>query len=180
MYTIKEMIFYGAHRILWVLLKFPSLNFRRLILSICGADIGRVSFMAGVRVIAPWKLSIGSGTTINSDVLLDCRGGLCIGENVMVGYGTSIHTMGHKYSLTNFPTFKKSVEIHAGTVIYSHCYIGPGVIISKCCTLLPGTFILKGFTKPLEVYAGNPGILVRALDSDLHRGSQYNSSPLGF
>lgn len=180
MYTLKEIIFYGAHRVLWLLMRFPSLKFRKLILSICGADIGRVSFMSGVRVIAPWKLSIGGGTTVNSDVLLDCRGGLFIGENVMVGYGTSIHSMGHKYAQENFPSFKNRVEIQAGTVIFSHCYIGPGVVIGRGCTLMPGTFILKGFTKPYEVYAGNPCALIRTLDGGLNRGSQYNSSPLGF
>jgi len=180
MFVIKEILFYGAHRILWALMKFPSLKFRQQILIICGANIGKASFMTDVRVIAPWKLTIGYGVTINSNVLLDCRGGLVIGDNVMVGYSTSIHSMGHKYSQASFPVFKRPVEIRSGTIIFSHCYLGPGIIVEKSCTLLPGTFMLRQLTKPYEVYEGNPCVLVRTLEAAVDRGGLYNSSPLGF
>ncbi len=180
MYTLKEIIWYGFHRMLWLLLSFPSLYWRRFLLNLFGANVGRVSIMSNLKVIAPWKLEIGNGVTINSGVFLDSRGGICIGDDVMVGYNTAIHSIGHNYHLNGFPVFKKQVNIYKGTIIYSHCYIGPGVSINENCTLLPGTFILKSTSASNQVYTGNPCQLIKTLDVEIDRGPQYNSSPLGF
>lgn len=180
MYMLKEIVYYGLHRILWALLSIPSLRIRRMLLRMCGAKIGHVSIMTGLRVIAPWKLCIDNGSTINSDVLLDCRGGLCIGKNVMIGYRSSIHSMGHKFNKSNFPVFKDSVKINDGVIIYSHCYISPGVTMMENSTLLPCTVLMRTIVDKFEVYAGNPAVLRNKINPDVIRSAVYNKSPLGF
>ena len=60
---LKEIIYYLAHRILWILFYIPSIKFKILLLRICGATIGKnVSVHIGVKIIAPWNLEIGSKT----------------------------------------------------------------------------------------------------------------------
>ena len=56
-----------------------------------------VSIHIGVKIIAPWNLKIGNNCTINSSCMIDARGGISISDNVMIGYQSCIHSIGHDY-----------------------------------------------------------------------------------
>ncbi len=177
---IKELVYFFCHRILWLLFYIPSIKFRILILRLCGSKIGKnVSIHMGVRIIAPWNLFIGDNSTINSSCMIDARGGLVISSNVMIGYNTAIHSMGHKYKQDGFPTFKSKIDIKENVIIFSHCFIGPGVILNSGCTLLPKTVILSGSVDSGATLLGNPYKILEGKNiSD--RGKQFHNSPFGF
>lgn len=147
---------------------------------ICNAKIGKnVSIHIGVKIIAPWNLKIGDNSTINSSCMIDARGGVTISDNVMVGYKSSIHSIGHNYKKDDFPVFKSNVIIDTDVVIFSHCFIGPGVHLKDGCTLLPTTTVFKGVYDEKSTLIGNPSKVI-SKNGDVKRGKQFHNSPLGF
>lgn len=177
---IKEFIYYLCHRILWLLFLIPSIQTKKIILRICGSKIGKnVSIHIGVKIIAPWNLCIGNNCTINSSCMIDARGGIEIDDNVMIGYKSSLHSIGHRYNEENFPVFKNKIVIEKNTIIFSHCFIGPGVHLKKGCTMLPGTFTFKGIYDEGSTLLGNPCKTINK-NINIDRGGQYHNSPFGF
>ena len=179
-YVIKENLYYFLHRVLWIMLRVPSTTFRRYILILCGAKISRkVSVLSGIMVLAPWKLIIGSGTTVNSNVLLDARGGIQIGKNVQIGYGSKIHSMGHSIKEPAFKAEKKRVLIGDNCVLFSEVYIGPGTLISDNVIAYPRCVVLGNCEiKAASRILGNPYTLISPNKVKLS-GSKFNPSPLG-
>ena len=116
---IKEFIYYLCHRILWLLFLIPSIQTKKIILRICGSKIGKnVSIHIGVKIIAPWNLCIGNNCTINSSCMIDARGGIEIDDNVMIGYKSSLHSIGHRYNEENFPVFINILLIDKNRIIF--------------------------------------------------------------
>lgn len=177
---IKEFIYYFCHRILWLLLLIPSIHLKKVILLICGSKIGKnVSIHIGVKIIAPWNLKIGNNCTINSSCMIDARGGISISDNVMIGYQSSIHSIGHNYREDKFPVFKSAVKIDSDVVIFSHCFVGPGVHLKYGCTLLPTTTVFKGVYDERSTLIGNPCKVINK-NGNVVRGKQFHNSPFGF
>lgn len=86
-----------------------------------------------VDIRSPRRISIGSHTTINKNVVLDGRGGqLVIGDNVDIAQDSRIWTLQHDY---NSPQYE---AIGADTIIEDYAWIASGV------TILPGIKIGKG------------------------------------
>lgn len=179
-YFIKENLYYIFHRFLWLLLLIPSVGFRRVLLNLCGANIAHhVSILLGVKILAPWRLVIKSGTTVNSSVLLDARGGLTIGRNCQVGYGSKIHSMGHSVKSSNFSAIKNGVNIKDNVVIFSESYIGPGTNIGKNVIIYPRTVIFgKHSIEDHSRICGNPYKHLSPSTTNLS-DSKFNNSPLG-
>lgn len=159
---IKNDIYYFFHRIFWVfynLCIFQSL--RKYLLRLTGVNISdNVNLLMGVRIIAPWKLKISSGSCINSNCLIDARGGIEIGLNTQIGYGCSIHSMGHKYSVDGFPVFKQNVRIGSNVILFPNVFINPGTTISDGAIVLPGS-VVHGFLLENGVYGGNPAKFIK-------------------
>ena len=176
----KELLYFFCHRIMWLLFYIPSIKLRVLILRLCGAKIGKnVSIHMGVKIIAPWNLLIGNNSTVNSSCMVDARGGVTISDNVMIGYNTAIHSIGHKYKEDKFPVFKSKIDIRKNVIIFSHCFIGPGVVLNTGCTLLPKTTILRGTFDSDTTLLGNPYKILEGKNT-ADRGKQFHNSPFGF
>jgi putative colanic acid biosynthesis acetyltransferase WcaF len=174
----KENIYFFFHRILWLSLYFPSIKIRRLLLIMFGAKVDKnVSLLIGLKVIAPWKLSLGSNTTINSNVTLDCRGGVKIGNNVMIGRNSSIHSVGHSYKSNGFIYFESNVNIDDDVLIYPNVFIGPSICISKGTVVLPNSWV-KNNTNEYDVICGVPAIKLENIKRKVDYTS-YNPSIFG-
>lgn len=139
----------------------PSFFLSRLILSIFGNDIGKgVTLHRGIRLVVPCRISIGAFSTINNGVLLDSRKGVVIGENVMVGRGTKIFTLGHDIDDPLFRSTGSGVLIEDSVVIFPFSIIMPGVKISKGAVVYPGSVVVKDVGEN-EVVGGNPATFIR-------------------
>jgi acetyltransferase-like isoleucine patch superfamily enzyme len=97
----------------------------------------------------------------------------------MIGYQSSIHSIGHNYKENNFPVFKSAVKLDSDVVIFSHCFIGPGVHLKDGCTLLPATTVFKGVYDEKSTLIGNPSKVI-SKNGDVKRGEQFHNSPFGF
>lgn len=134
----------------------PCLLFRRLILKLCGAKVGkRVVVDMGCYFLSPEKLDIGNKTHINRRCFIDARGGLIVKDNVSISHNVTLCSAGHDCQSSDFK------YIAAPIVIEDHVWIGINATILKGVTIGRGAVIAAGsvVTKDCEslgIYAGVP------------------------
>jgi acetyltransferase-like isoleucine patch superfamily enzyme len=147
--------------------KIPSYFIRKMIYRhIYRMKIGRhTNIQMGVRVYAPWKISIGNNCSIGHNSLLDGRRGIRIGNNVDLAGYVRIFTLGHDLNDPSYKTMGKPVTIEDDASIFTGAYILPGITIKKGTAIALGSVVTKD-TEPWGVYGGNPArkINTRSID----------------
>lgn len=126
------VLFYNA-----VLNKIPSRHFRRLVERMCGARIGKGSFLfRRVEILFPKGLWIKDNVTVGWFSLLDARGGIQIGNNVTIASYVRLVTGTHN---TKSPKFEASflpikiddyAWICTGAIICANVHIGEGAVVA--------------------------------------------------
>lgn len=144
----------------------PSHLVRQGFLRAFGATIGKdTSIFRGTTILDIENLVIGEACSIGFRCMFDARGGITIGDNVVIASDTHIIGGYHDH---NDPTFKPILE---PTVI------GDYVWIASRCTVLSGTTIgrgavvggcsmVRGTVGELEVVAGTPAKVRSMRDPD--------------
>jgi acetyltransferase-like isoleucine patch superfamily enzyme len=126
-----------------------------------------LSVMIGdlTRITYPERVSLGKHLTFNYLSTIDGRGGVTIGNYVMIGQKTTILTTNHGFSETM--KYMKSQEVTTKPVIIQDdVWIGAGSIILPGVTLHSGCVVGAGsvVTKDVEndvIVAGVPAKLIR-------------------
>ena len=153
--------------------KQPSHVVRRLILKLCGLKIGDGSSIhMGCRIYYPWKVKVGSHSTINPNCLLDGRKGLVIGNNVSISEGTFVVSLEHD---PQSPTFETR---GACTTIDDYAWIGMRAMLMTGIKIGKGAIVAAGavVTKDVECYdivAGVPARKIGTRNKDLQYIIQY-------
>jgi acetyltransferase-like isoleucine patch superfamily enzyme len=135
----------------WFYLRFvsmlPSNHLRKLALRCMGARIGKgVVIYSGFEIRSPWNSTILRGSVIGHNCILDCTGGILIGENVNFPSEVAIWTAQHDPQSATFdieyaaPTVEKrawlsfratvlpGVTVHEGAVLAAHA-VGPKIFL---------------------------------------------------
>ncbi len=157
---IEKMTHDGASRFIIINIgHIPSITLRRTLYRMLGADIERqvvVHYKTEIR--APYRLSIGQGSIIGDNAILDARNNLRIGKHVNLSSNVSIYTEQHDY---RDPMFlydnkrNKAVEINDRAWIGSNVTILPGVKIGEGAVCCAGCVVTKDVA-PYDVVAGIP------------------------
>ena len=137
--------------------RIPSYLIRKLIFRyLYRMKIGKHSnLQMGIRVYAPWKISIGDNCSIGHDSLLDGRRGITIGNNVDIAGYVKIFTLGHDLNDPAYKTTGMHVSIEDDVSIFTGAYILPGRIIKKGSVVALASVVTKD-TEAWCVYGGNP------------------------
>ena len=118
----------------------------------------------------PRKLTIGEGTIIGDNAILDARSGLTLGRNVNLSSNVSIYTLQHDhrdpYSRCNEHLRKMSVEIDDRVWLGSNVIVLPGVHIGEGAVCCAGCVVTKDIP-PYTVVAGIPAKKVGERTIDL-------------
>lgn len=161
-YVIERILRNGGGRFLiFSISTIPSVHLRRLLYKGLGAHIApKVVFHFRTEIRAPWSLSVGQGTIIGDNVLLDARSGLTIGRNVNFSSNVSVYTLQHDHRDPYFrcpdPTVRKmSVEIDDRVWFGSNVVVLPGVHIGEGAVCCAGCVVTKD-VEPYSVVAGIP------------------------
>lgn len=143
--------------------KIPSYFIRKMIYRhLYRMKIGRhTNIQMGVRVYAPWKITIGDNCSIGHDSLLDGRRGIRIGNNVDLAGYVRIFTLGHDLDDPSYKTTGRPVHIEDEASIFTGAYILPGITIRRGTAVALGAVVTKD-TEPWTVYGGNPAKKIRA------------------
>lgn len=137
----------------------PSLTLRRTLYRMMGAEVERqavIHYKTEIR--APYRLSIGKGSIIGDNAILDARNALRIGEHVNLSSNVSIYTEQHDYRDPMFlydNNKNKAVEINDRAWIGSNVMILPGVKIGEGAVCCAGCVVTKDVA-PYDVVAGIP------------------------
>ncbi|AYL99313.1 acyltransferase [Mucilaginibacter celer] len=120
------------------------------------ANIGkRTGIYRGFEVRSPWKLTIGNGSIIGHDALLDARCGLTIGNSVNLSNEVMIWTLHHDYNDSGFAQTGAPVTIGNYAWICSRAIILPGVTIGDGAVVAAGAVVTRDVA-PYTVVGGVP------------------------
>ena len=157
---IERMTKEGASRYIIINIgHIPSLTLRRTLYRMIGAEVeSQVVIHYKTEIRAPYRLSIGKGSIIGDNAILDARNNLRIGKHVNLSSNVSIYTEQHDY---RDPMFlydnkrNKAVEINDRAWIGSNVTILPGVKIGEGAVCCAGCVVTKDVA-PYDVVAGIP------------------------
>lgn len=154
-------------QILFALPRYKFLNYLKgLLLKSMGAKIGkRVVFYPGIWITPARNLILGDDVDLAKDVILTTRGGVTIGDRVLVGYRTQILSTDHTVPDRNDKIFhaghnEKPVIIENDVWIGANCIITSGVTISEGSVIAAGCVVTKNIP-PFSIYGGVPAKLIR-------------------
>ena len=149
------------HFCIEMIFKFPFVIVRKVGAKIIFKHVGKRCFFARyLDVRSPYRISIGSFTRINKNVLLDGRGAsLVIGNNVDIAQEVNIWTLQHDYNDPYYRAVGKSVIIEDYVWIASRATILPGVTIGRGAVVASCAVVTKD-VPPLSVVAGVPARII--------------------
>ena len=120
-----------------IVMGIPCKFVRRLFLKCYGVRMCSSSYIdMKQHVLEPRRLSIGKFSHINQGCLLDCRGGITIGNSVSVSYRVSIISAQHETQSSQFKycsapvVLDDYVWIGANATILSGVHIGEGAVVA--------------------------------------------------
>ncbi len=114
----------------------------------------------------PDDIALGDNLTINQFCYIVGKGGLKIGNDVMIGAGSKITTSSHNFSSTNIPMRKQGINfepIH----IQDNVWLGFNVVLLGGGTIGSGSILAANTVVVLKevpafsIVAGVPGRIVR-------------------
>ena len=130
---------------------------RVFLLQVFGAKIGKGCHVyPGVKVWAPWNLSVGNFVGIGDGVNLYCMDHMDIGDYVVISQGAHLCGGTHDYNLPNFPLVIKPIVIGAHAWVCAEAFIHAGVKIPAGAVVGARAVVSSSLNLPWAVYAGNP------------------------
>lgn len=147
-----SLIYMGYGTIGWL----PFHTLRIFLLRMLKAKISwNVGLYRGFEVRGPRKLSIGAGTIVGHNALLDARMGLTIGNNVNISNEVMIWSLHHDYNSPDFAETGQPVIIEDYVWLCSRAIILPGVTIGKGAVVAAGAVVTRN-VQPYTVVGGVP------------------------
>ena len=117
-----------------------------------------------VKVLKEENISIGAGTAINNRTIFAGRGGITIGDNVLVGYETIIMTSTWNFQDPDVPIKLQGITTKP-VVIGNDVWLGARVIIVPGVTIGDGAVVGAGavVTKDVPPYTVVAGVPARKI-----------------
>lgn len=123
------------------------------------------------RIYDSRNLRIGRNVSINSGCVLQCYGGLVIGDNVTISDGAKILTRQLKtnnYSNNSQRSERehedKEVVIGNGTWIATNAMVLPGIHIADNCIIAAGAVVANSIENASCLYGGVPAKVLKEID----------------
>lgn len=147
----------GAIQLSHLLGRFPSKKVRQVlavrVFKIQLHNTARIYKWREIRVGS--KISIGKGSIIGSDVILDGRHGIVIGQSVNISSEVALWTLQHDPQSTDFSTKGGTIVIEDRAWISFRTTILPGVSIGQGAVVAAGSVVTKDVA-PYTIVGGIP------------------------
>jgi putative colanic acid biosynthesis acetyltransferase WcaF len=109
----------------------PFHAWRRWVLRLFGAKIHPSAVIhRSVRIIHPWNLTVGPGTTIRQRVILDCQAPVTIGAHTEISQFTHLCTATHVYNRRDMPILGQPISIGDRCWLAADVFVACGVKIA--------------------------------------------------
>lgn len=130
-------------------------------------------FAVGTRVSHSYGIDCGRNLRANTGVFLDGRGGLTIGDNVLMGPNVVVLSSEHRWADPDVPIYRQGVELKP-TTIGEDVWIGGNAVVRAGVNIGKGSLVGAGAvvtcdTAPYAIVAGVPArqIGIRGQESDI-------------
>lgn len=138
---------------------------RWLLNQMLGRKHSDLEIHANVYITAWWNLRVGDRVTINRDCVLQCEGGLEIGDDTMIAHGCSLITSEHGQSLDR-PMREQPISLHPVSIgrdvwLGARVIVLGGSVLAEGCIGAAGAVIKGRFTEPGTIIAGVPAKVIR-------------------
>lgn len=164
--VLHEIIF----GLIFFLPRFPLFNtLKSLSLKLMGARIGKRNiYYSGVWISNGRNLTIGDDVDLAKGVVITTRGGVTIGNRVLIGYRTQILSSNHAVPSNREKIFyagheNKEVIIEDDVWIGANCVICPGVHIGTGAVIAAGSIVTHDIDE-YAIAAGAPARIIRMRD----------------
>lgn len=145
----------------------PSLNLRVAVLRLFGARVGKdCAIFRGTVVLGIETLVIGDATSIGQRCLLDARGYLTIGSNVVVASDTQFLTGTHEVNSDDFGTRYDPIVVEDYVWLASRVTVLQGVTMERGSVALACALVTRS-AAPMAIVAGLPAKQVSVRESAL-------------
>lgn len=134
-----------------------------------GCKVGSgITFYPGIRFSPGMNLEIGDHVDFAWGVLITTKGGVEIGDRVLIGYRTQILSANHKIPSLKGKVFGsghdlKKVKIENDVWIGANCVILPGVTIGEGAIVAAGSVVTKNVNS-YTIVGGIPAKLIKERD----------------
>lgn len=135
-----------------------------------------LTILAGCRFRSIENLEVGNNVSIGFDNFLQAKGGLIIGNDVMLAPGVKIWSTNHDYADPDIPVEEqghtdKPVVIGDNVFIASNAFILPGTTLPEGCIVSAGAVVGGKPYPPYAILAGNPARVIG------YRGGRAPNAP---
>ena len=167
----KKLIHIWAEELFgWLTRSFPGLTgllARGLYSKVLFKKVGTLPLIyPGVYFSHTYGIEVGKNFAINSGSVVDGRGGITIGNNVLFGPNVSIMSSEHQYKKTDTPIIELNhlmakVKIHDDVWIGTNAVITAGIEIGKGAVVGAGVVVTKDVSE-FSVVGGVPANVIGA------------------
>lgn len=138
---------------------------RYIVLKIFCKRIQSLWIRTGTAFFFPENISIGKRVSINDNVYIDGYGGVEIGDDVRIAYGTALISEDHQFDdpdilITQQPKIPGKITIGNNVWIASYVTILRDVTIGEGSVVAAGSVVTRS-VPPFCVVGGNPAKIIR-------------------
>jgi putative colanic acid biosynthesis acetyltransferase WcaF len=134
----------------------PCFGWRRLLLRIFGAEVGRqVNVYPSTRIVLPWRLTIGDWSSIGEDALIYNLGHVTVGRAVTISQRAHLCAGTHDYVREDMPLLRLPITVEDRAWICADAFVGPDVRIREGAIVGARAVVTKE-VGAWAIVAGNP------------------------
>lgn len=160
-YSLYELFF---AIIMWI----PCRYLRLIVVKIFGGKLKKdVWIYRRCEIRKPYNLQIGNHVKINTNCLLDCRGGnIIIGDNVDIAQDCRFWTLEHDPNSDSYGTKGGNIVVEDFAWVASGVTILPGVTIGRGAVIATGAVVTKN-VPAMTIVGGIPAKKIGMRESKL-------------
>ena len=160
--AVVVMLWQFVQSTLFALSPQPFFAWRRLLLRLFGAKIGRkVLLRPTVRVTYPWKTEIGDFSWIGDHVELYSLDRISIGSHSVISQRSYLCTGSHDMNDIAFSYITAPIVVDDQVWIASDVFVAPGVKVGRGAVVGARSTVLKNIP-PEVVASGEPARVIRS------------------
>jgi len=150
-------------RVLWsfgrwliILSPHPCHAWRRLVLRLFGATVGREARIhSSTVVLMPWNFELGEWAAVGPEVFVYSLGKVRIGRRATVSYRTHVCAGTHDFTDPTLPLLKPAITIADDAWVGTDAFIGPGITVGRGAIVAARAVVVKD-VEPYTVVGGHP------------------------